>query len=543
MKKIISLLKACMTSDMNIFKIKAKKGSKVSKLMLPIVLSLLIMFYMWVYANMILEKLEPLNLQFISLSLFVFVISMMTFIEGIYKSGNLLFNCKDDQLLLSLPIKKSTVLFIRIFKFYVFELIFNSLLFVPLVIAYLRWTPVDYTFFITTFIMIFLLPIIPIILSCVVGFITTSISSRSKFKNLVQIVITTVFLVLVLYLSMNLNEFINNIAKHATSINEVITKIYYPAGVYASLAVSFNIKDLLIFIFVNISLFILMILVLSKFYFKINSRIKGVTTTNHKKSKNDTLIIKSRSQTSSLIKKEMSTFFNVPVFLINAGFGVILFIIAVIAIMLKYDDIVAMLTSGEHPAITIEELTSNLSVIVYYLVMISSCTTSITSSMISLEGKSFNILKTLPVKSKRILMSKIYASMILTVPAYIIGSLLLIIKLNIGIIESIIILILCVLLPFISALIGIIINIKYPKLDAENATEVVKQSMSSMVSVFIGFSLIFINYLILRLYISELIANPTIMLLIFFIFNSLLVLILYIYLTKVSVKKYESITV
>ena len=542
MKKTISLIKACMSSDMNIFKIKAKKDSKVSKLMLPIVLSFLIMFYMWVYANMILEKLEPLNLQFIALSLFVFVISMMTFIEGVYKSGNLLFNCKDDQLLLSLPIKKSTVLFIRIFKFYVFELIFNSLLFVPLVIAYLRWSTVDYTFFITSFIMIFLLPIIPIILSCVVGFITTSISSRSKFKNLVQIITTMIFLILVLYLSMNLNEFINNIAKHATSINEIITKIYYPAGVYANLAVSFNIKDLLIFIFVNIGLFILMILVLSKFYFKINSRIKGVTNTNHKKSSSSTLIIKSRSQTSSLIKKEMSTFFNVPVFIINAGFGVLLFIIAVIAIMIKYNDIVTMFTSGEHPPITIEKLNSMLSVAVYWLILLSSCTTSITSSMISLEGRSFNILKTLPVKTKRILMSKIYASMILTVPAYIIGSVLLFFKLNISIIDLIIILISCVLLPFISALIGIIINIKYPKLDAENATEVVKQSMSSMVSVFIGFSLIFINFLIFQ-FVSGLITNPTIMLLIFLLLNAILVLILYIYLTKVSVKKFESITV
>ena len=542
MKKTISLIKACMSSDMNIFKIKAKKDSKVSKLMLPIVLSFLIMFYMWVYANMILEKLEPLNLQFIALSLFVFVISMMTFVEGVYKSGNLLFNCKDDQLLLSLPIKKSTVLFIRIFKFYVFELIFNSLLFVPLVIAYLRWATVDYTFFITSFIMIFLLPIIPIVLSCIVGFITTSISSRSKFKNLVQIITTMIFLILVLYLSMNLNGFINNIAKHAKSINELITKIYYPAGVYANLAVSFNIKDLLIFIFVNIGLFILMILVLSKFYFKINSRIKGVITTNHKKSNNNTLIIKSRSQTSSLIKKEMSTFFNVPVFLINAGFGVLLFIIAVIAIMIKYNDIVTMFTSGEHPPITIEKLNSMLSVAVYWLILLSACTTSITSSMISLEGRSFNILKTLPVKTKRILMSKIYASMILTVPAYIIGSVLLFFKLNISIIDLIIILISCVLLPFISALIGIIINIKYPKLDAENATEVVKQSMSSMVSVFIGFSLIFINFLIFQ-FVSGLITNQTIILLLFLLLNAILVLILYIYLTKVSVKKFESITV
>ena len=77
MKKTISLIKACMSSDMNIFRIKTKKNSKVSKLMLPIVLSFLIMFYMWVYANMILEKLEPLNLQYIALSLFLMMIAII----------------------------------------------------------------------------------------------------------------------------------------------------------------------------------------------------------------------------------------------------------------------------------------------------------------------------------------------------------------------------------------------------------------------------------------------------------------------------------
>ena len=33
----------------------------------------------------------------------------MTIIEGVYKAGPLLFNCRDDQLLLSLPIKRRTV--------------------------------------------------------------------------------------------------------------------------------------------------------------------------------------------------------------------------------------------------------------------------------------------------------------------------------------------------------------------------------------------------------------------------------------------------
>ena len=147
MKKVVSLIKACMTGDMSIFKIKSKNSKKNKGLVFLV--SFCFMFAIWSYANMLLEGLAPLHLQYIALSLFMFLISLLTIIQGIYKSGSLLFNCKDDQLLLSLPIKRSTVVFVRIFKFYVFELIFDTLFMIPLVIAYLRWADsFNYLFFI-----------------------------------------------------------------------------------------------------------------------------------------------------------------------------------------------------------------------------------------------------------------------------------------------------------------------------------------------------------------------------------------------------------
>ena len=100
MKKLYSLIKASMSSDMNIFKIKQKKNNKKSNIMMPIFLSLCFMFMVWSYANMLFEKMAPLYLETIVLSLFVFIISIMTIIEGIYKTSSLLFNCKDDELLL-----------------------------------------------------------------------------------------------------------------------------------------------------------------------------------------------------------------------------------------------------------------------------------------------------------------------------------------------------------------------------------------------------------------------------------------------------------
>ena len=110
-------------------------------------------------------------------------------------------------------------------------------------------------------------------------------------------------------------------------MNDLISKIYYPAGVYAKLIIEFKILDLLIFIINNISIFIVSIYILSKFYFKINSRMKKVIT--NKKINVTSLTIKSKNPILSLIKKELNTFFKTPVFIINSGFALVLFLIAI----------------------------------------------------------------------------------------------------------------------------------------------------------------------------------------------------------------------
>ena len=165
MKKLFSLIRACMSSDMAIFKIKTKKKSKYSALV-PAFIAAYLMFMIWSGANSFLEKLAPMNLGYLLLAMATMGISLITILEGIYKSGPLLFNCKDDQLLLSLPIKRRTVVFIRILKLYVFELLYNSMFLLPVMVAYVRWGNVGPTYYLTCFVMLLMLPIIPIVISC-----------------------------------------------------------------------------------------------------------------------------------------------------------------------------------------------------------------------------------------------------------------------------------------------------------------------------------------------------------------------------------------
>lgn len=536
MQKILSLIKANMTENMSIFRVKNKHQSKVQKRLLPIILFGIIFFVMWSYANMFMEQLNKVNMEFVGLTFFIFITTILTLIEGIYKSSNLLFNCKDDNLLFSLPINKRTVLFIRIFKFYIFELLYNSMFLIPAMVAYIRWTNVSLTYYLASFIGLILFPMIPIAISCAIGMLISSVSSKFKKRNIVQIIVTTIFLLGIIYISFNLEGLMIKISENATSINDMITKLYYPAGLYIKLINSFNIMDLVIFIGMNISIFGFTILILSQRYFKINSNIKSIKIGNSNKNYK----IKTNKPIISLIKKELTRFTTSPVFITNAGFGLVLFVVGCIIMVLKFESIGNPL--AEQMKISIEQLKLYIPLALFVFIIFASLMTSITSSMISLEGKTFSILKSLPVKPYTVIKAKILTAVLIMIPCILLGDSIVIAKFGCNILELIMILTASIILPLVSETIGIAVNLKFPKMDATNDTEIVKQSMSSSIAVFTGIGLIGLTILVIFKAITLNIQIDLIMAMLLGIYV-LLYAFLLIYMKKTGIKKFNEIIV
>ena len=106
--------------------------------------------------------------------------------------------------------------------------------------------------------------------------------------------------------------------------------------------------------------------------------------------------------------------------------------------------------------------------------------------MISLEGRAFNILKSIPVKPTTIIISKVLAAVLVMLPFILIGDLIMFAKFDFSLLEIILILLASIVLPLLAELIGIALNLKYPKMNAENDAEVVKQSVSTLIATFLG---------------------------------------------------------
>ena len=95
-------------------------------------------------------------------------------------------------------------------------------------------------------------------------------------------------------------------------------------------------------------------------------------------------------------------------------------------------------------------------------------------------------------------------------------------------------------MPLISHFIGILVNLRYPKLDAENSAEVVKQSTSSLVSVLIGMGLMFFNVFLI-VFVLIMGVNAKLVLISFIIVFLIIDLVLYLVLNKWGTKKFNSL--
>ena len=91
-------------------------------------------------------------------------------------------------------------------------------------------------------------------------------------------------------------------------------------------------------------------------------------------------------------------------------------------------------------------------------------------------------------------------------------------------------------------MIGIIANLKYPKMDATNDTEIVKQSMSSMISVFTGMGLVGLTIIILYLLLKNGLETNLVITIILSIY-SILCILLYLLLKKNCDKMFNNINV
>ena len=417
--------------------------------------------------------LKPMGYLDLILIVAILFSCILSFIMSIYKAQGTLFSSKDYDLLMSLPIKNSTILTSKILSLMSISYIETALIIIPASIVYFIYNgSLSWIFFIILVVGLIFIPMIPIIAASIIAMIITFISSRFKHKNIATIVVGMGALLLILIVSMNMQNYINAFVENSDSIVSGLSKIYLPAMYLKDALVNYDVFNLLKFIAISIIPFVIFIIVFSKAFKTVNGKLSE----SYKKANYKVKKLETSSITKALVMQELRRYFATPIYVMNTAFGMVLLVAASIATLFVSKETLVELLG--YPEIADMIPVAILVILVFTIGL--SCTTN---SSISLEGNRLWILKVLPIEPKDIFKGKIITNLIITIPAAVIANIIFYIGLKFDVKYLILNLVISIVFSIVSAVLGLIINLCFPKMDWTNPTTVVKQSASVMITI------------------------------------------------------------
>lgn len=374
----------------------------------------------------------------------------------------------DDDLLLSLPIKKSDIIISKTLNKYVFDLFFSTTLILPYIILYQIFSSFNAIILFKGLLCIFLLPLLSVGISYVLDFVLAR--SFNKFKNgkMFKTILTILVFVIVMILMLVKTFFYG-------SVNPENMQTYFSDRFFSNLFLNFLISNNIYNLFGVLSLTIIPF-ILGMILYSLNY---GKTFLGYKSNNKVLKFNNTNSSIGGLLKKEISTYFSTIPWISNTIIGsLFILVLSILFATMGIEKIFAYLGA----TISVELLPALISVILCTLVS----TTLISCSSISLEGKNFWIIKSSPINEKHLLLAKSLLQIIITLPFIIIGTTIIAITMHLSFLDMITLITFPILLTFILSFSGVLINLYFPVLEFEDETKVVKQSFSTLLTMLLG---------------------------------------------------------
>ncbi|MGM9974111.1 MAG: hypothetical protein ACI33K_08730 [Clostridiaceae bacterium] len=421
----------------------------------------------------------------------------LSFIGSVFMAQTQLYDAKDNDLLLSMPIPPKFILASRMLMLLMLNYLYQAFVFIPAAAVYFNNVGSSASALIMLICTFLLLPLIPLTLSCIVGWLIALIVARLRNKNIITIILSLGFLAAYFMVFSQMNRYITALVENGEAIGEAIRKAVFPIYHMGMAITEGNLLSLRIFALCAIVPFAVVYIVLSRSFIKVATSKRGAAKIKYREGG-----LKVSSVRGALIKKELRHFVSSPMYMMNAALGVIFILVLAGGAIVKRDMIFEILEiSPEIRTLTGPMLCLILSGL--------TATNFISAPSISLEGKNLWVVQSLPVDGGEVLMSKAFTHMVVCIPPLIITATICNFVFDLSLISRIFIYILPIAVTAFTAFLGVAINLKFPKFDWVSETVAVKQGISSLIAMFGSMAIVALPVIIYVKFLMESLSADT----------------------------------
>jgi len=410
-----------------------------------------------------------------------FVSVLLGFIGSVMMTQSQLYEAKDNEMLLALPIKSSTILLSRIIVLYVWAFVFSTINILMALVVYLVNSGFDAGVLAVAVIEMITVPLLAMALGFVIAWLLKLLTSRMKNKAMFNTIGTLIFFGFYMVFCMRMYNMVMAVTARANEVVYVFHKKLLLFEICGKAITQTTFLNVLLMLIITVAPFALAMYILSRTFIKIATTKSGVAKTEYKAER-----AKVSSVKIAIAKKEVKHFISSTTYAVNGGVGLLMMVASAVYMGIKGDSFSSMVY--EIAGVTLPPSF----MIALCIIMVSSIGTmaEVTACAISLEGNNLWILKTAPIAPIDVLKGKIYGHLMITTPFTVIAGIALNFMSDMNILERIIALLLPTVMQIFTAYFGLAVNLRIPKLDWSNEAQAIKQSGAAFVCVFGGMGLI-----------------------------------------------------
>ncbi len=392
----------------------------------------------------------------------------------VFMTKSKLFEAKDNDLLLSMPLPTWTILFTRMVGLYLMAFLFSSLVFIPACVVYFIQTGFAFIPALLCLLTALILPLLSLAISSLIGWVLAMITSRVRSKNLIVTLFIFAFLAGYMLLYSKMGEALEYILTHGNEIGAAMQTWLFPFWL-AGMACEGNALAFLGTAGVFGGAFALVYLLLSHTFLKTITTRRGGAGKKYREKK-----IKRKPAIFALMKKEIFHLKN-PMITFNTVLGSMLFLLLIIFAFFNAELVQMIKASGVDKG--------EIAVIVAVVLGFIAASNTSTASSISLEGENLWILRSTPIKTEEIFAAKLLLQITLTCIPATLATIVVCALLEIPLLLSVLVWLCVNAVGCLCATVGLIINLKIPNLTWTNEIAAVKNSLSVVVAMFTSWGL------------------------------------------------------
>lgn len=448
---------------------------------------------------------------------------------SVFSTYSMLYAAKDNDLLLSYPIRPRLIMLSRLAGVYLMGLLFELLIALPAAIAYFKRAEISALAVINVLLSVLMLSFVILALICLFGWFLALILSKVRRKNAVTIAISLLFIAAYVLVYSRMNDLTLRITENGAAMAESMRhSALYPFYRFG-LAASGDIVSMLLVSGVSILLLLLACTLISKSFIKLSTAKSGASKQRFRGYSKKEL-----SLSQALLNKEIRRFFGSAVYMLNCSLGSILMLIMAVVLLVNRSAIGEFLRALEANGLAVSKL---LPLIAASVVGILSSMNIISTPSVSLEGSRIWILQAYPVPGRSALTAKLRLHAIFTfipaLPLFIAACIALGLSAAQGILAFAYTLL---MLIFMDAL-GLYIGLQHPRLNWRTEAAAVKQDLWVVLSMLANM-LIPTGFAALALP-ARLVVSETAYMLIVCAVLACLIYLLMRYLTTKGAKRFE----